>query len=81
MRLEPSGVVGIPNIGGHFSLTDHKGQPFDSKTLGKDAFMLVYFGFTHCPDICPEELDKISEIVQLYSKSDRLKVQSIFTEN
>ena len=55
--------VGRPNVGGPFSLTSHTGNPFtDKDLLGK--WSLIYFGFTNCPDICPEELDKMSEAVE-----------------
>ena len=30
--------------------------------LGK--YMLMYFGFCHCPDICPEELDRMGQVMQ-----------------
>lgn len=56
--------MGTPLIGGPFNLIDSEGRPFSDKDLlGK--YYLLYFGFTHCPDICPEELGKISEIVEL----------------
>lgn len=54
--------VGRPNVGGPFTLTTHNGEPFtEQNLLGK--WNLIYFGFTNCPDICPEELDKMSEVV------------------
>lgn len=63
-RMEVAGSVGTPKLGGPIQLTDHNGQPFDSNAI-KDKFLLVYFGFTHCPDVCPEELDKMSKIIEL----------------
>lgn len=54
--------VGRPHVGGAFSLTTHENKPFtDKDLLGK--WSLIYFGFTNCPDICPEELDKMSAAV------------------
>nr|XP_033813569.1 protein SCO2 homolog, mitochondrial [Geotrypetes seraphini]XP_033813570.1 protein SCO2 homolog, mitochondrial [Geotrypetes seraphini] len=49
---------------GDFNLVDQTGKP----RCKKDFFghwVLLYFGFTHCPDICPDELEKITEVVHL----------------
>ncbi|KAI9821490.1 MAG: Cu-binding protein [Thelocarpon impressellum] len=54
--------AGAPKVGGPFSLVDHDGRPFTDADL-RGRFALVYFGFTHCPDICPEELDKMAAMV------------------
>ena len=49
-------------IGGPFRLTDHHGKTRrDSDFRGK--LMLVYFGFTFCPDICPTDLQQISLVM------------------
>lgn len=46
---------GIALVGGPFSLTDQNGKRVTEKDfLGK--YMLVFFGYTYCPDICPTEL-------------------------
>jgi protein SCO1/2 len=45
-------------VGGPFALVDHTGKPRTEKDFhGK--LMLVYFGFTYCPDICPTDLQNI----------------------
>jgi len=44
----------------------------DGKTVTNKDFYgqwcLVYFGFTHCPDICPDELEKITEVMNILGK-------------
>jgi protein SCO1/2 len=55
--------AGTAAIGGPFSLTDQNGQPFSDKDL-KGKLFLVFFGFTHCPDVCPTTLFEISEVLR-----------------
>ncbi|KAL2147034.1 hypothetical protein VTI28DRAFT_916 [Corynascus sepedonium] len=56
--------VGRPKVGGPFELIDQDGNKFTDTDL-KGRYSLVYFGFTHCPDICPEELDKMARMFDL----------------
>jgi protein SCO1/2 len=45
-------------VGGPFALVDHTGQPrTDADFRGK--LLVIYFGFTYCPDICPTDLQAI----------------------
>ncbi|KAI1018185.1 hypothetical protein LB505_001329 [Fusarium chuoi] len=56
--------VGRPKVGGTFELIDQDGKPFTSEMM-KGKHSLVYFGFTRCPDICPEELDKMATMLDI----------------
>ncbi|NWZ32010.1 SCO1 protein, partial [Asarcornis scutulata] len=62
LEKERNRGIGKPLLGGPFSLVNHEGQPKTNKDyLGQ--WVLIYFGFTHCPDICPDELEKMIEVV------------------
>ncbi|XP_029351114.1 protein SCO2 homolog, mitochondrial [Echeneis naucrates] len=63
---------------GTFSLQDHTGQRRTKQDfLG--SWVLLYFGFTHCPDICPEELDKLSAVVSALDEDPSLPpIQPVF---
>ena len=57
------GVTAPAAIGGAFQLTDQAGQTVTEKNLqGKPT--LIFFGFTHCPDVCPTSLFEISEVLR-----------------
>jgi protein SCO1 len=49
-------------IGGPFALQNGDGKTVSDQTLRGRPF-LVYFGYTHCPDVCPTELARISDIL------------------
>lgn len=59
-RLAAPTSTGRAALGGPFTLTSAAGAPVASASLHDGAFMLLYFGFTACPDVCPEEMTKIS---------------------
>lgn len=68
--------TGQAAIGGAFTLTDTNGDSFtEQQLLGKTS--LVFFGFTHCPDICPTGLAAISQALQDPALSDKA-IQAVF---
>jgi protein SCO1/2 len=67
-------------IGGPFSLTDQNGRAVTDQDLKGRPF-LVFFGFTHCPDVCPTTLFEVSEILRaLGPDADRVRALFITTD-
>jgi protein SCO1/2 len=64
----------LGNIGGPFTLTGTDGRPFASSKLnGKPA--AIFFGFTHCPDVCPTTLARLARLRrQLGQGEDALSI-------
>jgi protein SCO1/2 len=64
-------------IGGPFRLTSHEGKPFTDQDLKGKPFV-VFFGFTHCPEVCPTTLyDLTQDLESLGKDADRLRVAFI----
>lgn len=58
-------------IGGDFTLTDHNGNPFHLADHRGES-VLIFFGYTFCPDACPQMLSKLSDVYsQLKLKPDQ----------
>ena len=53
----------ISQIIDNINLVDHTGSKFVSKTL-KNQPSLIFFGFTHCPEVCPTTLSLLSEVTE-----------------
>jgi protein SCO1/2 len=72
-----NGVAGSPlgaSIGGRFNLVDQNGKPFTDADL-KGKWQLVFFGYTHCPDVCPTALNDLSlALDQLGAKKDKIGI-------
>ena len=71
------GVTAPAAIGGPFQLTDQSGATVTDKNLvGRPT--LIFFGFTHCPDVCPTAPFEISEILRAMGKdADRVNAYFI----
>ncbi len=80
--MPPSEEVGAKGdaavlIGGDFSLVNHRGQPVTPADY-RGKLLLIYFGFTYCPDVCPTELQKISAVLDQLSDQERAGVVPLF---
>jgi protein SCO1/2 len=74
-------LVGAPalaqsngDVGATFELIDQNGKPFSGATLAGRPYA-IFFGFTHCPDVCPTTLMTISNTLRrLGAQADRLSI-------
>jgi protein SCO1/2 len=72
-RTSPPSGLQVAAIGGPFQLIDQDGRKVTDEDFRGRPF-LVFFGFTHCPEICPTTLFEISEILRkLGPDADRVR--------
>jgi protein SCO1 len=70
------GSVASADVGGDFTLSRHDGRNFSLSDAGGKV-VLMLFGFTHCPDVCPDTLAKVNVVMKkLGSRADQ--VQPLF---
>jgi cytochrome oxidase Cu insertion factor (SCO1/SenC/PrrC family) len=67
----------LPRIGKPFALTAHTGERATSASFG-DKAMLVAFGYTACPDICPTLLQTISDVMDRLPPATTARLQPLF---
>lgn len=81
LREGPNGASGggiLSNaIGGPFQLIDQNGKPFTDADL-KGKWHLVFFGYTHCPDICPTTLNDLSLAYDKLNKQQKGDLAVVF---
>ncbi|MBB2747321.1 UNVERIFIED_ORG: protein SCO1/2 [Microbispora rosea subsp. rosea] len=60
------------------TLTDTSGKPFDLRRDTAGRLTLVYFGYSHCPDICPTTLADLTGALRNLTKAQRDKISVVF---
>lgn len=65
------------SVGGPFSLVDEAGQHVTQASYA-GRFMLIYFGYRYCPDVCPTELAKMSAAFDLLPPETQARIQPLF---
>jgi protein SCO1/2 len=66
----------VLNMGGDFTLTDDNNQPFELSSLHGKA-VLIFFGYTSCPDVCPTTLSKLSSVYKKLGP-DAARVKTLY---
>jgi len=72
----PAPITMSSAVGGPFKLVDQNSQPITEQDLIGHPY-LVFFGFTHCPDVCPTTLFEVSEILRKLGP-DAKNVRALF---
>lgn len=71
----PGIIAGTPAIGGPFTLIDHTGREVNEATF-RGKYLLIVFGFTQCPDVCPLALARFAQVLELLGP-DAAQVQPL----
>lgn len=69
--------AGGASIGGPFALVDQDGRAVTEQTY-RGRWMLIYFGYTFCPDVCPTALAVVAQALDKLPPGDRNLVAPIF---
>ncbi len=72
---QPAEQRATANVGGPFQLIDQNGARVTEATY-KGGPSIIFFGFTHCPDVCPTTLFEMTEVLKRIPKNQ--KVAALF---
>jgi protein SCO1/2 len=71
-QADRSAALGGVGIGGPFTLEDGNGRPVTDRDL-RGRWLLVYFGYTNCPDVCPTTLTEVAAALdKLGARGERI---------
>jgi protein SCO1 len=82
-NADPAGYLGgaslpEPYTMPEISLTDTSGRPYNLATTPSKPVTLLFFGYTHCPDVCTAVLSDVSLALQRLTPADRDQIQLVF---
>jgi protein SCO1 len=82
-NADPAGYTGgaslpEPYVMPEISLTDTSGRPYNLATTPSKPVTLLFFGYTHCPDVCIAVLSDVSLALQRMTPADRDQIQLVF---
>ncbi|MDE0762120.1 MAG: SCO family protein [Cellvibrionales bacterium] len=77
-ELQVNGAVllNTPRIFSDFELRDHRDQPFTAEQL-RGQWSILFFAFSHCPDICPTTLSTLNDMYSKLSVNEQAKLQIV----
>jgi protein SCO1/2 len=61
-----------------FTLPDTEGRPFDFRAATDGFVTLLFFGYTHCPDVCPIHMANIAAVLRDLDYADRSRIRVVF---
>jgi protein SCO1/2 len=67
---EPTRTISGSSFGGDFTLVGSNGRPFQSTELAGKPYA-IFFGFTHCPDVCPTTLARLTRLRKQLGSGDQ----------
>ena len=76
LQINGAIVLDKPRIFSDFELQDHRGDVFNLERM-QGIWTIVFFGFTHCPDICPTTLAMLNETYSKLKDSEKERVQVV----
>jgi protein SCO1/2 len=77
MALRKDSVESSYRLGGDFTLLDTRGQAFHSTSLHGN-YVLLYFGYSFCPDICPTGLQRMTSALEQLPTADAAQIVPVF---